>query len=74
MYGISLYQLLVHLVYSEQLVCHSKRMMMELESGLEMLAILNNLTWLLIRKYLIAFCCRENLQEIVPNSSRVKKT
>jgi hypothetical protein len=46
-------------------------MMMEKGSGLEMLAILNNLTWLLTPKYLIAFCRHENLQEIVPNSSRV---
>jgi len=45
-------------------------MMVEIESGLEMLANLNNLTWLLTRKYLTAFCRRENLKETVPNSSR----
>jgi hypothetical protein len=49
-------------------------MMMEIDLGLEMLAILNHLTRLLIRKHLIVFCRRENIQEIVPNPSRVKKT
>jgi len=39
-------------------------MTVEIESGLEMLANLNNLTWLLPRKYLAVFCRRENLQEI----------
>ena len=60
-------------VYSEESVCRSKTAMMEIESGLEILVFFNKLTWLLIRKYLIAYCHLENLPEIVPNSSRVKK-
>ena len=45
-------------------MCPRKKMTVEIESGLEMLANLNNLTWLLPRKYLAVFCRRENLQEI----------